>query len=150
MNGVLYSFLPFFALLLLGPVLLLPAFGLAGCTMEGNKMDNPAPKTQAALSGQESGAPGGLKGGGSHDPMVNQAGQVMVYIRLSDLSFDNLNELMTRGAVLTHIAEAYKTVTAFVSPDRLESIRGIPGVLNVQEATKPQTNRPALGKEKSE
>ena len=70
--------------------------------------------------------------------LKNQAEEILVYIRLADLSAGNLQALTAAGASLVHLAPAYQTVTAYVSFDRLLTVADIPAVKSIQEELTPQ------------
>jgi hypothetical protein len=65
----------------------------------------------------------------------------MVYIRMSDITFENLNALMDAGAILRHISDRYQTVTAFVDSSNIEKVKQVEGVLNVSRAHRPSLNQ---------
>jgi hypothetical protein len=69
--------------------------------------------------------------------LKNEAGEILVYIRLTDLSADTLQALTDAGASPVHIAPAYHTVTAYVGFDRLLTVADIPAVQSIQEELTP-------------
>ncbi|MFH1135741.1 MAG: hypothetical protein V1816_06615 [Pseudomonadota bacterium] len=131
---------PLSTLTLLGAMLLLPAPGCAGDIIGAGKMEKTTQQGQPALPDKKTDNPALKKGAIAPDPVTNRNGQALFYIRLSEISVDILNQLMARGATLTHIAERYKTVTAFVAPNRLDEVRKVQAVLNIQPADKPLNN----------
>ena len=82
----------------------------------------------------------GPGGGNFMEPISNENGMIMVYIRMTDVGIESLNELMTAGAELTHVSEPYSTVTAFIHPGAIDDLLKLEKVLNVQKALKPLTN----------
>ena len=81
-----------------------------------------------ALSLPESG-PGSL--------MHSASGQLLVYIRVSNVSSITLDALRSAGAEIVHVAQAYQTVTADVSPSNLQAVAALPAVRSIEEEFTP-------------
>jgi hypothetical protein len=69
--------------------------------------------------------------------MKNENGELLVYIRLTDTSEVNLAALAKVGATVTHVAEAYRTITAYIHPTQLSALANMDIVESVQEALTP-------------
>ncbi|MBF0528105.1 MAG: S8 family serine peptidase [Deltaproteobacteria bacterium] len=70
--------------------------------------------------------------------MINSQGQILVYIRLTEITSDNLQALTAMEATIVHVSEPYKTVTAYVPDYRLADLTMIAAVANIQEVIKPE------------
>ena len=86
-------------------------------------------ETQAQTLNLPASGPGSL--------MKNENGELLVYIRLTDTSEANLAALAKVGAMVTHVAEAYRTVTAYIRPTQLSALAKMDIVESVQEALRP-------------
>jgi hypothetical protein len=86
--------------------------------------------TQARVLSLPASGPGSL--------LRNEDGEILVYIRLADVSATNLQALTDAGAKIVHTAEAYRTVTAYISFDRLVSVTSVAAVESVHEELTPQ------------
>ena len=69
--------------------------------------------------------------------LINDQDQALVYIRVAETSDANLQALTGAGADITHVSDAYKTVTAYVAPSKLDAVSSLAFVRNISEATKP-------------
>lgn len=79
----------------------------------------------------------GVPKSGAGSLIRNQQGEVLVYIRPANIpgtSIDNLNDV---GATITHKAEGYGIVTAFIAPNRLTDLAQLDVVQSVQEVLSP-------------
>ena len=133
------SFLFLLASIFLAATLLRPVSGLC-MDIVGDKDAKPAQQTEQVPEDKPKGKTGIMKGSGLDSPIKDKDGRVMYYIRLSDVSYVTINNLISKGAVIRHIAEQYKTITVFAEPDKVDALRDIPEVLNIQQAEKPMTN----------
>lgn len=70
----------------------------------------------------------------------NEAGEVLVYIRLRRVSAANLDALTKEGVKIVHIAEPYRTVTAFIGVSRLTGVAEMAAVESVLEVLTPFTS----------
>ncbi len=75
---------------------------------------------------------------------MERPGGVLVYIRMSDINQDTLNELRAAGVSITHVSQRYNTVTGYLQPDHLPRLDHIRSVLHVQLAKKPLLNQKPL------
>jgi hypothetical protein len=107
---------------------------------ESRDMEKTAQKNQGSLKNPLKGQPSGPANKGLIQPIVNDKGRIMVYIRMTYISQENLDELTALGVEITHVADRYNTVTAFINPDQISSIESLETVLNVRRAAKPITN----------
>jgi hypothetical protein len=78
-----------------------------------------------------------LPASGPGSLMKNENGELLVYIRLTDTSEANLAALAKVGAMVTHVAEAYRTVTAYIRPTQLSALAKMDIVESVQEGLRP-------------
>ena len=69
--------------------------------------------------------------------LINDQDQALVYIRVAETSDSNLQALTGAGADITHVSDAYRTVTAYVAPSKLKDVSSLAFVQNISEATKP-------------
>jgi hypothetical protein len=88
-------------------------------------------QTQSQIMGVASTGPGSL--------LKNEAGEVLVYIRLTDTSAANLEALAKAGANIVHVAEAYRTVTAFMEVGQLTGVVELAFVESLLEVETPFT-----------
>jgi hypothetical protein len=68
-------------------------------------------------------------------------GEILVYIRLREVSATSLQALRDAGVQVTHVAEAYRTVTAYVHPGSLGALATLGDVENAQEALAPSVSK---------
>lgn len=83
----------------------------------------------SALSLPESG-PGSL---------MRSGGQIMVNVRMSDLSAPAIQALSAAGARPVHVSERYQTAVVYISPANLQAVASLPAVLSLEEEFTPQT-----------
>ena len=96
--------------------------------------DNPAlQKQDPAAQAQALGLPAD----GSGSLMRNQAGDLLVQIRITVVSESNLDVLRKAGAQEIQVDEAFRTVTAFVDPTDLASLATLEFVENIREELRP-------------
>lgn len=81
-----------------------------------------------------------LPASGPGSLMRNESGDIMVYIRVDEISETILNSLAESGATIIHIAGDYNTVTAYVDPTHLQALTAVPAVINVGEEVTPRTS----------
>ena len=79
----------------------------------------------------------GLPADGSGSLMRNQAGDLLVQIRITVVSESNLDVLRGAGAQEIQVDEAFRTVTAFVDPSDLASLATLEFVENIREELRP-------------
>jgi len=89
-------------------------------------------ETQAEMLSLPASGPGSL--------IKDEDGEVLVYIRINDVSAANLQAITDAGADIVHVAEEYRTITAYVGFDRLTIVAGVNAVEAVQEVLTPQTS----------
>jgi len=87
---------------------------------------------------------------GAGSLLRNDQGQLLVYVRMADLSGASLQALRDAGAQIIHVSDRYQVVTAFVGASSLPSIASQSAVQSVEEGltpmmggdmpTPPQTN----------
>lgn len=80
---------------------------------------------QAQALGMQATGPGSL--------MRNDTGQVLVVVRMSEVSDATLAALRNAGATVVNATEAYRSVTVYISPDHLNDLAAVPGVENIHE-----------------
>ena len=78
-----------------------------------------------------------LPASGSGSLRRNDAGELLVTVRMSDTSDANRAALEAAGATIVNVAEAFRTVTAYVRADRLAALEALPAVERVQEELRP-------------
>ncbi|MBI1878921.1 MAG: hypothetical protein HYR94_12010, partial [Chloroflexi bacterium] len=96
-------------------------------------------ETQAQILSLPANGPGSL--------LRNEHGELLVYIRLTDVSAPHVQTLKDTGANIVHIAEEYKIITAYIRIDRLLSVAGLAAVQSVQEELKPLTSATNLNRQ---
>ena len=79
----------------------------------------------------------GVAAEGSGSLLQNSAGEVLTYIRLANTEPATIKMLAAAGARITNVANAYRTVTAFVQPAALPGIAALAAVENVREELQP-------------
>ncbi len=79
----------------------------------------------------------GLPVSGTGSLMRNEAGDVLVYIRMADTSSDNQQLLTEAGAEIINVAEDYSTVTAYVNPQNLSALADLEVVESIREEVTP-------------
>ena len=67
----------------------------------------------------------------------NARGQLLVYIRMVDVSQTQLQTLRAAGAQIVHVSSRYRVVTAYVDAATLTSIADLTAVQSVEEALAP-------------
>ena len=72
--------------------------------------------------------------------MRDAKGRVLVYIRMDDISGDQIQALQDGGAQIVHVSDRYKVTTALVDPAYISSIASLTTVLSIQEVLSPQTS----------
>jgi hypothetical protein len=87
------------------------------------------PHTQAQALGLPAEGPGSL--------LRNAQGDLLVYIRLTQISGASLKQLEEAGAVLVHVAAEQRTVTAYVAPAKLRALAEVAAVESVREELRP-------------
>ncbi len=70
--------------------------------------------------------------------MRNDKNKVLVYIQLVDMSKENITVVKDTGADIIHVAEAFKTVTAYVAPAKLMALAELAVVEYIQEELMPE------------
>lgn len=90
--------------------------------------------TARALSLPERG-PGSL--------VESPAGEILVYLQLETGEQPPLDALTAAGVHIVQYSPHYHSVTAFVSPRRLNALALLPGVLNLREALEPTRSEAA-------
>jgi hypothetical protein len=79
----------------------------------------------------------GLPASGSGSLLRNENGELLVYIRLVDTSESSLEMLAETGVTIVHVAEAYRTVTVYISTTQLSALAALDIVESVQEELSP-------------
>lgn len=87
-------------------------------------------ETQAQQLSLPASGPGSL--------LRNEAGEILVYIRLNSVAAASLDALAKAGAKIVHIAAEYRTVTAYIGSERLLAVATVAGVESLQEELTPQ------------
>ncbi len=90
-----------------------------------------------AASAEEQARALSLPPSGPGSLMRDAQGRLLVTIRMTDLAPAQLQTLRDAGAVITNIAQPYRTVTAFVALGDLTKIAGIATVESVMEELTP-------------
>ncbi|HXW00713.1 MAG TPA: hypothetical protein VEC93_20010, partial [Anaerolineae bacterium] len=85
-----------------------------------------------------------LPASGPGSLMKNENGELLVYIRLTEISAANLQALTDAGAKIVHIAEEYRIISAYVGFDRLISVASLSTVESVHEEYSPLTSTAIL------
>jgi hypothetical protein len=75
----------------------------------------------------------GMQATGPGSLMRNDKGQVLVVVRVSEVSDATLAALRNAGATVVNTAETYRSVTVYISPDHLNGLAAVPGVENIHE-----------------
>lgn len=84
---------------------------------------------QAQALGMQPTGPGSL--------VRNDQDQVLVVVRVSQVSDATIAALRDAGATVVNTADAYRSVTVYIDPERLNDLAALPGVENVREETRP-------------
>lgn len=108
---------------------------------------------EPALSGQDVTAQAeavGLPAEGAGSLIVDEQQRLLVYIRLADVSEENLDKLQTLGVEITHVAELYHVVTGFIPFDDLPDLEAEAVVESVQEVLAPEIARSSLDRRETE
>lgn len=104
----------------------------AGGTYGGSQLDDvtqqPPPSFRDIIKGRPQG------------PADNRNYWIQVYIRMTDVSMDSLNQIRAAGASITHVSARYNTVTAYIQPEHRARLNRLRVVLNIQQAEKPILN----------
>jgi hypothetical protein len=79
----------------------------------------------------------GLPASGEGSLLRSPQGDVMVYIWMVDVSESSLAALKSAGARITHVAETYNVVTAYVTPQKLAEVANTAPVKSAREALAP-------------
>ena len=79
----------------------------------------------------------GIQPTGPGSLVRNDQGQVLVVVRVSDVSDSTLAALGSAGATIVNTDEAYRSVTVYIDPERLNDLGAVPGVEHVREETRP-------------
>lgn len=74
---------------------------------------------------------------GAGSLMRNARGQLLVYIRMANVSETQLQTLRAAGAQIVHVSSRYQVVTAYVDAATLTSIADLTTVQSVEEALAP-------------
>jgi hypothetical protein len=97
--------------------------------------------TQAEMLSLPARGPGSL--------LKNEAGELLVYIRLAEPSTPVLMALEDAGASILHVDPTYRMVTAHVGTDRLLAVASVPGVESVHEELTPEIATRGLGSQQN-
>jgi len=73
--------------------------------------------------------------------VLNDRNQILVYIRVAATSQASLQALQTAGASIIHVAEAYRTVTAFVDASKLQALSSLNCVIRIDDVVKPMRHQ---------
>ncbi len=79
----------------------------------------------------------GMQPTGPGSLIRNDQGQVLVVVRVSEVSDATLAALQAAGATVVNTADAYRSVTVYIDPERLNDLAAVPGVENVREESRP-------------
>lgn len=79
----------------------------------------------------------GLPATGPGSLIRNDKDQVLVVVRVGEVSDATLAALRAAGATIVNTADAYRSVTMYISPDHLHDLEAVPGVENIREETRP-------------
>lgn len=104
--------------------------------------------TQPAMAAQDAATQAdmlSLPASGPGSLLKNEAGELLVYIRVAELSPPVLTALADAGASILHRDPAYRMVTAHVGTDRLLAVASVPGVESVHEELTPEIAASGLG-----
>ncbi|HNB52908.1 MAG TPA: hypothetical protein PK530_13245, partial [Anaerolineales bacterium] len=71
----------------------------------------------------------------------NEKGDYLVYIRLAEITPETLASLAATGVKIEDIAEAYRTITAWLKLDQLPALAALSTVENVEEELRPFTSQ---------
>jgi hypothetical protein len=75
----------------------------------------------------------------------DETGRLLVNIRMTDTSDSQQQALVKAGAVIQHVTDQYKTVSAFVAVTDLAAVAGIQTVQSIEEELTPSTADGANG-----
>ncbi len=104
--------------------------------------------TLRAASAAEQALALSLPAQGSGSLMRDARGQLLVEIRMTDLSPAQLQALRVAGAQIVHVSERYRVVTALVNAARLTNIADLQTVQNVMEELTPMRHGATLPQRK--
>ena len=93
--------------------------------------------TLRAASVQEQARALSLPPQGAGSLLRNEQGQLLVYVRMNDVSESQVQALRNAGAQIIHVSDRYRVVTAFVDAASLTSIASQPAVQSVEEGLTP-------------
>jgi hypothetical protein len=91
-------------------------------------------QVRAAASASEA---AGLPADGPGSLMLNDNGEVLVNIRVTDTGGATVDALKAKGANIAHVSEQYGVIVAYVPTALLSDITNVAGVLNVHEELQP-------------
>jgi hypothetical protein len=112
-----------------------PISGAAGkLSVRLQRLSDPA-LAQSSLEAQASAV--SLPASGPGSLLRNEAGDLLVYVGVSDTTEPAAEQLAKAGAAVVDVAEAYCTITAYVSPSNLLSLAELPLVISMKEALSP-------------
>ncbi|MCB9077900.1 MAG: VWA domain-containing protein [Anaerolineaceae bacterium] len=69
--------------------------------------------------------------------MISEAGDLLIYIRVTDTSQATLDQVTAAGADIVHVAEEYRIVTAHIGFDELDGLAALDVVEAAQEVLAP-------------
>lgn len=79
----------------------------------------------------------GLPASGSGSLMRNDQGEVLVAMRMSNVSDASRQAVQDAGATITNVETSLQMITAYVNPDRLNDLADLDVVLNIREELSP-------------
>lgn len=79
----------------------------------------------------------GLPPTGPGSLLWNEHDQLLVYIWLRSTAPADLAALTETGAVITHVADSYRTVTAYINPAQLNRLAELDIIESIQEVLSP-------------
>jgi len=93
--------------------------------------------TLRAASAEEQASALSLPPQGAGSLLRNEQGQLLVYVRMNDVSESQVQALRDAGAQIIHVSDRYGVVTAFVDAVSLTSIASRPAVQSMEEGLTP-------------
>jgi hypothetical protein len=79
----------------------------------------------------------GLPASGSGSLMRNDQGEVLVVMRMSDVSDASQQAVQDNGATITNVETSLQIISAYVNPERLNDLADLDVVLNIREELSP-------------
>jgi hypothetical protein len=96
--------------------------------------------TLKLMASKDQGAALSLPPSGPGSLRRDAQGRVLVYIRMDDISGDQIQALQDAGAQIMHVSERYMVITAMIDTSYLLSVASLTAVQGIQEVLSPLNN----------